>query len=174
MSETNTQYGTQWTAEVKGLKAATQKTASNKPQIVVELEVLEGEFKGQRVQYRGLLNPENIQQTEKTIDALVALGCADFMNDPFGPNAFKGMGKIARAILAREADQNGVERLVAKFINANTLIRPESEANAEDKSSWRNTFASALKDIKAKKASTAPKSVPNASSGGEADDEPSF
>jgi hypothetical protein len=154
--ETNSQYGTQWTADIRGLKAAIQKTSSGKPQIVVEAEVLDGEFKGQKLQYRGLLNPDRLDQTEKTIDALHALGCVDFGNDPFGPNAFKGMGKTARGIIAKEPDQNGVERPTIKFINANTLVRPESLATPEDNSAWRNQFAGSLKEIRAKKAASAP------------------
>lgn len=142
----NNQYGPQWNAKIKGIEAAMQRTQSGKPMLVVECEVLDGEHKGQRLQYRGLLNPENVDQTDRTIKAMECLGCSSFRNDPFSSNAFSGLGRsVARGILTMDTDQNGNERMIIRFVNPDTLIREDAVATETDRDAWRKQFANVMK-----------------------------
>ena len=63
-----------------------------------------------------------------------------------------------------EDDQNGVERLVIKFVNADSLVKEESIASDSDKANWKNMFANVMGAIKKK---------PETSAGG-SEDEPAF
>lgn len=147
-------FGPQWTGKIKAKQAVMQKTVTNKPQMVVECEVIDGEHKGKVLQYRGLLNPEKLDQTERTIKAMEALGCSQFRSDPFGASALSGLGKtVARGILANEEDQNGTERLVIKFVNPDSLVKEESLASDADRANWKDQFSSVMGAIKQKLAS---------------------
>lgn len=169
MAGQETSYGKQWTSKIKATECAMQLTSTGKPQMVVEVEVLDGEHKGSVVQYRGLLNPDNKDQTSRTMDAMEAIGCANFRNDPFSGTATVGLGrKIARGVLAMDSDQNGTERLICKFINPDTLVRADSVASDGDRDKWRKQFAPVFNQIKEDKAAAKPETT------GTASDEPQF
>jgi len=167
-----TDFGPQWQGRIKAKQAVMQKTATNKPQMVVECDVLDGEHKGKTLQYRGLLNPEKADQTDRTIKAMEALGCSHFRADPFGPSALSGLGKtVARGLIAQEEDQNGVERLVIKFVNPDTLVKEESIASDADRARWKDQFSGTMTALKNKP----PAAEGDAATGAAgADEEPSF
>lgn len=144
-------YGPQWNAKIKATEAAMQRTQTGKPMMVVECEVQDGEHKGQRIRFQGLLNPENLDQTERTIKALEILGASNFRSDPFAANALAGLGRTtARGVLAMDTDQNGVERLIVRFVNPDTLIREDAVANDTDRKAWREQFAGTMGALKDK------------------------
>jgi len=153
MAGQETAYGKQWTSKIKANECGMQKTSTGRPMMVVEVEVLDGEHKGSVVQFRGLLNPDDPKQTARTMDAMEALGCANFRNDPFSGTATVGLGrKIARGVLAMDTDQNGVERLVCKFVNPDTIIRSDAVASDGDRKQWRVQFGSVVKKFAEAKA----------------------
>lgn len=163
-----TDFGPQWTGRIKAKQAVMQKTATNKPQMVVECDVLDGEHKGKTLQYRGLLNPEKADQTDRTIQAMEALGCSQFRSDPFGASALSGLGKtVARGVITEEDDQNGVTRLVIKFVNKDTLVKEESVASDADRARWKDQFGGVMTALKNQKPA-----APGAAAGD--DEEPSF
>jgi hypothetical protein len=168
-----TAYGRQWTAKIKATEAGMQKTQTGKPMMVVEVEVLDGEHKGSTVQFRGLLNPDDPKQTARTMDAMESFGCANFRSDPFSANATAGLGrKVARGVLAMDTDQNGVERLVCKFVNEDTIIRKDAVASDSDKAAWRGQFQSVFQKIKEDKA--AGKEAAGGATGGADEDKVDF
>jgi len=160
MAGQETAFGKQWTSKVKANECAMQKTTSGKPMMVVEVEVIDGEHKGSVVQYRGLLNPDKPDQTARTMDAMEAFGCANFRNDPFSGTATVGLGrKVARGVLTLDSDQNGVERLICKFVNPDTLIRADAVASDGDRSAWRTQFAPVFKKVAEDKAAAKPQAL---------------
>lgn len=157
MASAEGQYGKQWTSKIKATEAAMQRTTTGKPMMVVELEVLDGEHKGSTVQFRGLLNPDDPKQTARTIDAMEALGCANFRGDPFASSATQGIGrKVARGVLQLDTDPKGVERLICRFVNVDTIVREELLASDGDKSQWRKQFAQVFTKIQEDKAAGRP------------------
>lgn len=157
MASAEGQYGKQWTAKIKATEAAMQRTTTGKPMMVVELEVLDGEHKGSTVQFRGLLNPDDPKQTARTMDAMESIGCVNFRHDPFAATATAGIGrKVARGVLQLDTDPKGVERLICRFINADTIVREELLASDGDKGAWRGQFAAVFKKIAEDKAAGRP------------------
>jgi len=153
MSATDTGYGPQWNAKIKAIEAAMQKTSTGRPMMVVACEVQDGEHKGQVLQFRGLLNPDNLDQTDRTIKAMECLGASNFREDPFASNALAGLGRtVARAVLSMDTDNNGVERMIIRFVNPDTLIREDAVASASDKDGWKKMFGGVIKAIKDKSA----------------------
>jgi hypothetical protein len=144
-------FGPQWNAKIKAIEAAMQKTSTGKPMMVVACEVLDGEHKGQVLQFRGLLNPENLDQTDRTIKAMECLGASNFRNDPFASNAIAGLGRtVARGLLAMDTDQNGVERMIVRFVNPDSLIREDAMASDADRNDWKKQFGGVIQAIKDK------------------------